>query len=102
METTAPLERPQSWSELFAFAKRAGDASIGRTHQWVAGERMADALLAARQTNARGMDAILNYIGAGLQDRAQAESTARQYLRLLAAVDSEGLLGEGSPTPNTL
>src|SRR5205809_834555 len=57
METTAPLERPQSWSELFAFAKRAGEAFIGRTHQWVAGERMEDALLAARQTNARGMDA---------------------------------------------
>src|SRR5205807_1249671 len=57
METTAPFERPQNWSELFAFAKRAGEAFIGRTHQWVAGERMEDALLAAKQTNARDMEA---------------------------------------------
>src|SRR5437667_4305564 len=93
METTAPLERPQSWSELFAFAKRAGEAFIGRTHQWVAGERMEDALLAARQTNARGMEAILNYRGERLQDRAQVEATAREYLRLLVAMESEGIRG---------
>ena len=99
METTAPLERPQSWSELFAFAKRAGEAFIGRTHQWVAGERMEDALLAARQTNARGMEAILNYLGERLQDRAQVEATAREYLRLLAAMESEGIRGAVSLKP---
>ncbi|TLZ82264.1 MAG: proline dehydrogenase [Methanobacteriota archaeon] len=99
METTAPFERPQNWSELFAFAKRAGEAFIGRTHQWVAGERMEDALLAAKQTNARGMEAILNYLGERLQDRAQVEATAREYLRLLAAMESEGIRGAVSLKP---
>jgi proline dehydrogenase len=93
MNAPAEFERPRTWSELLAFFKKAGEAFIGRSHQWVAGEVMEDALRVAHESNGRGMEAIINHLGERLLERAQIEATSREYLRLLAAMESEGIRG---------
>ena len=93
------FDRPRTWSELIAFAKRAGESFIGRSHQWVAGETLDEALRAAKQANDRGMEAIVNHLGERLLDRAQVEATTREYLRLLDAMQSSGIRGTVSLKP---
>jgi proline dehydrogenase len=99
MDSPPPFERPRSWPELLAFAKRAGESFIGRSHQWVAGETGGDALRAAQVANGRGMEAIVNHLGERLRDRAHIETTTQEYLRLLSAMGSEGIRGAVSVKP---
>jgi proline dehydrogenase len=96
---TPGFDRPRNWSEMFDFAKRAGEAFIGRSHQWVAGENREDALRIAKQTNDRGMDAILNHLGERLRERVPVEATQREYLWLLRAMQEAGIRGAVSVKP---
>lgn len=99
VQVRGTFDRPRNWSELLAFAKRAGESFIGRSHQWVVGETMEEALRAAKQVNDRGMEAIVNHLGERLQDRAQVEATTHEYLRLLSAMRSDGIRGAVSIKP---
>jgi proline dehydrogenase len=95
----AAFARPRTWPELLAFAKRAGESFIGRSHQWVAGETLGEALRAAKQANDRGMEAIVNHLGERLLVRSQVEATTHEYLRLLNAIRSDGIRGTVSIKP---
>jgi len=61
--------------------------------QWVAGEDMGDALRVAKEANARGIDALLNHLGEHYRERAPVEATTREYLGLLASMESQGIRG---------
>ncbi len=67
--------------------------------QWVAGEAMEDAIRVAKDANARGIDALVNHLGEHYRDKAPVEETAREYLRILAAMRSEGIRGTVSLKP---
>jgi proline dehydrogenase len=67
--------------------------------QWVAGERMEDALRVARDANARGLEALVNHLGEHYHEKGPVEATAREYLRLLSAMRAEGIRGTVSLKP---
>src|SRR6266566_2398846 len=67
--------------------------------QWVAGETLADAIRVAKEANARGLDALVNHLGEHYREKAPVESTRREYLSLLATMQSEGVRGEVSIKP---
>ncbi|HYY49179.1 MAG TPA: proline dehydrogenase family protein [Thermoplasmata archaeon] len=67
--------------------------------QWVAGERMEDALRVAREANARGLDALVNHLGEHYREKGPVEATTREYLRLLAAMKAGGIRGTVSLKP---
>src|SRR5438046_9278106 len=67
--------------------------------QWVAGERMEDALRVARDANARGMDALVNHLGEHYREKGPVEATTREYLGLLDAMRSQGIRGTVSLKP---
>src|SRR2546425_606395 len=67
--------------------------------QWVAGETMADALRVANEANARGIDALVNHLGEHYREKAPVAATRREYLDLLAAMQTEGIRGEVSLKP---
>src|SRR5436309_4414282 len=67
--------------------------------QWVAGETMADAIRVAKEANARGLDALVNHLGENDREKAPVESPSREYLSLLATMQSEGVRGEVSIKP---
>src|SRR5712691_37992 len=67
--------------------------------QWVAGEAMEDAIRVAKDANARGIDALVNHLGEHYREKAPVEETAREYLRILAAMRFEGIRGTVSLKP---
>lgn len=67
--------------------------------QWVAGETMADAIRVAKDANARGMEALVNHLGEHYREKGAVEETAREYLRLLAAMRAEGVRGDVTLKP---
>src|SRR5438132_153522 len=67
--------------------------------QWVAGEKMEDALRVAGDANARGMDALVNYLGEHYREKGPVEATTREYLGLLNAMRAQGIRGTVSLKP---
>ena len=67
--------------------------------QWVAGETLADAIRAAKEANARGIDALVNHLGEHYREKDLVEATAREYQRLLAAMRQERIRGAVSLKP---
>ncbi|MGI0148741.1 MAG: proline dehydrogenase family protein [Thermoplasmata archaeon] len=67
--------------------------------QWVAGEEMEDALRVAKDANARGIDALVNHLGEHYREPGPVEATTREYLELLAAMESQGIRGTVSLKP---
>ncbi len=59
--------------------------------QWVAGERLKDAVRAAREANGKGVDAVLNLLGEHYKDRAVVEATLKEYMRVLDAIEAGNL-----------
>jgi proline dehydrogenase len=57
--------------------------------RFVAGERMEDAIGAARRMNARGIGAILDFLGEDVETREDAAAAADEYIRLLERIQSE-------------
>jgi len=60
-------------------------------NQWVAGERLEDAIRVTRDANARGLIGILNLLGEHYTEKALIESTVREYLRMLQIIEADGL-----------
>src|SRR5256884_7626101 len=67
--------------------------------QWVAGEKMEDALRVARDANARGMDALVNHLGEHYREKGPVEATTRESLGLLNAMRAQGSRGTVSLKP---
>jgi len=61
--------------------------------QWVAGEVTGDALRAAKEANALGMDALVNHLGEHYHERGPVEATQKEYLGLLAAMPAFSIRG---------
>lgn len=59
--------------------------------QWVAGSRPEDALRRARESNARGVGAILNLLGEHHTTRSEVEADAQAYASLLGSIRDAGL-----------
>ena len=70
--------------------------------KWVAGSSTEEALAAARNANARGMGAILNFLGEDTKDSKQIESTVSEYLSLIRMLGSSGVKGCISAKPTQL
>ena len=99
MDFPRRLDRARNLSDLAEIGKRAVEAAMGRSHQWVAGDTMEDALHVAREVNARGLDALINHLGEHHRDKAPVEATSQEYVRLLAAMRSNGIRGGVSLKP---
>ena len=69
-------------------------------NQWVAGERMEDAVRATKDANARGIDGILNLLGEHYTEKAQVEATVREYLQMLDAIEAQNLAATVSIKPS--
>lgn len=59
--------------------------------RFVAGETAAQAVEAARQINARGMDAILDFLGEDVHSASEAAVAAAEYVQLLDAIKAQGV-----------
>ena len=70
--------------------------------QWVAGETLDEAVLAARAANARGIRALLNYMGEHYRERGPVEATVREYLGIVARLRDAGIHGDVSVKPTQL
>ncbi len=55
--------------------------------KWVAGYSMRDALNSARETNAKGLSAIINYLGEHNMDDCVIDASVTEYLLLLKKMD---------------
>src|SRR5438309_7605750 len=102
MTDASDFERPRTWAELVRFLKKAAEAFIGRSHQWVAGETMDDALRVAKESNGRGMEAMINHLVERFLDRARVEATTREYLPLLDAKKAHVIRSAISVKPKQL
>ena len=55
-------------------------------HRFIAGAELEDALSVAQSLNTRGIGAILDLLGEGVQDFAGAEEASREYLAAISAI----------------
>ena len=60
-------------------------------HRFVAGEKLDEALVAARRLNGYGIGGILDLLGEGVTDRAGATHAVEQYAEAASAIAREGL-----------
>jgi proline dehydrogenase len=67
--------------------------------RYVAGEAMEDALAAARRLAAKGLRSTSALLGEHVRDRDEVEATIAGYVRLLEALEREGLEGGISVKP---
>src|SRR5579864_2702157 len=49
---------------------------------WIAGKELEDALKVAKETNEKGMRAILNYLGEDVSDQSLVEKNYAEYLKI--------------------
>src|SRR5207247_3101068 len=72
---------------------RATQSRIVRrsVRRFMPGERLDDALEAARQQHANGITAILTHLGENLTERGQAEAVAAHYIDVLDRIAASGL-----------
>lgn len=61
--------------------------------QWVAGERLEDAVRCAEGANARGIKAIVNLLGEHQRDVSLLRGAREEYGRVLDAIEMRGLRG---------
>jgi len=65
--------------------------------KWVAGHSMNDALRSARDANAKGMVAIINYLGEHLTDESEIKRNVKEYVTILKEMDRLRINGSISP-----
>lgn len=80
-------------SESGAARKLVTHAPFSRqaARRFVAGETVDDLMRAAREVNALGMTATVDYLGESVQDRADARAAANVYIEVLDRIEGEGL-----------
>ncbi|MBK7204411.1 proline dehydrogenase family protein [Candidatus Amarolinea dominans] len=59
--------------------------------RFVAGETLANAVEVIRQLNSQGITATVDYLGEYVSSEAEARNNADEYLRLLDAIQANGL-----------
>ncbi|MBI3840828.1 MAG: proline dehydrogenase family protein [Thaumarchaeota archaeon] len=64
--------------------------------RWISGVDLASAAADAKNANARGLGAIINFLGEEIEDPATADSHAGEYLRLQQALSDGGIRGAPS------
>ncbi|HVC27176.1 MAG TPA: proline dehydrogenase family protein [Nitrososphaerales archaeon] len=62
------------------------DLTYGAAKRWIAGKDMETALAKAKEANAKGLGAILNYLGEDVKDPSVAESHFKEYVKLQRAI----------------
>ncbi len=65
--------------------------------KWVAGHSMRDALKSAKNANAKGMSAIINYLGEHLTNDDAIEASVNEYIAILQEMDRLHINGSISP-----
>ncbi|MEM2760661.1 MAG: proline dehydrogenase family protein [Nitrososphaerales archaeon] len=55
--------------------------------KWVGGYSMKDAIQSAKEANAKGMNAILNYLGEHMMDDEEIQGNVNEYVALLQEMD---------------
>lgn len=70
--------------------------------KWVAGYTADEAIAAARDANAKGMGAILNFLGEDISEPDGVKSTVQEYLSLIERIGSEKIRGCVSVKPTQL
>jgi len=65
--------------------------------RWVAGHSIEDVLRSAKETNAKGMSAIINYLGEHVKDDNEIEKNVNEYIRLLQEIDRLHINGSITP-----
>lgn len=70
--------------------------------RFIPGERLEDALGAVEELADRGIASVLTHLGENVTDRAEAEATARGYVRALERVEELGHDAEVSVKPTHL
>jgi proline dehydrogenase len=61
--------------------------------RWIAGKDMGTALAKAKEANAKGLGAVLNYLGEDVKDPRVAESHFQEYIKLQRAIAAAGIDG---------
>src|SRR3990172_13032330 len=70
--------------------------------RWIAGYRLEDVIKAAHDANRRKLQVILNRLGEHTPDRGLIEEYTHEYLRLLDAINDQGVDGTISVKPSQL
>lgn len=65
--------------------------------KWVAGHSMRDALKSAKNANAKGIGAIINYLGEHLTNDDDIEASVNEYIAILQEMDRLHINGSISP-----
>jgi len=66
----------------------AGKILYRIARHWIAGTRLADAIMIAKELNKRGIKVLINYLGENVVRREGAENILAEYSRLLKAIGS--------------
>jgi proline dehydrogenase len=69
------------------------DMTYRAAKRWIAGKDMKAALSKAREANAKGLGAVLNYLGEDVKDPRVAESHFQEYVSLQRAIAMAGIDG---------
>jgi proline dehydrogenase len=64
--------------------------------RWIAGTDLEAAIRDAKAANAKGMGAVMNFLGEDIADSAGADAALDEYTRLQASIAEEGLKGFAS------
>ena len=70
--------------------------------KWVAGYGANEAIASAIEANARGMSAILNFLGEDTVEAGQVEDTMGEYMSLMESIHNKGVRGCISVKPTQL
>ena len=71
-------------------------------NRFMPGERLDDALAAARELQASGLSTILTHLGENVRDAAEAEAVALHYIDVLDRIHASGLDAQISVKPTQL
>jgi proline dehydrogenase len=83
------LSRSKTLKRLASAYGMATPRSFAR--RFIAGERIEDAITAARALEARGLRLTLDYLGESVTTTAQATAATREYLRLIDDIVDSGI-----------
>src|SRR5688572_22903465 len=83
------LSRSHTLKRLASAYGMATPRSFAR--RFIAGERVEDAIAAARALEAKGLRLTLDYLGESVTTTAQATAATREYVRLIDDIVASGI-----------